>query len=120
MTPALAAWIGGGTGLLGLVGAIAALLKARPEAKKIKAETVKVLTDASASIVASVNTQMERMAAEVADLKKKLDERERREERQERLLLAHQRWDLDITYQVRELGGHVSDPPPLYPDPTAA
>ena len=120
MTPEMAAWIGGGTGLLGIVTAVVIVFKARPEVKKLKADTAKVFTEASAGLVASVNLQMEGMRAELAEVKQKLREREEREDRQERLLLVHERWDLDIAHQVRQLGGHVSDPPPLYPDPQAA
>lgn len=118
MTPEL--WIGVGTGAVGIVTAAIGLIKARPEVGRLKAETAKVYTEASASLVASVNSQMEGMRAELAEVKQKLRDREDREDRQERLLLVHERWDLDIAHQVRQLGGHVADPPPLYPDSTAA
>lgn len=120
MSPELAAWIGGGTGVLGIVTAVVVLFKARPEVGKLKADTAKVFTEASATFAATVNAQMVEVRAELAEVKKKLRDREEREDRQERLLLVHERWDYDVAHQVRQLGGHVSDPPPLYPDPTAA
>jgi hypothetical protein len=116
----IATWVGGGAGLGGLLLAIAALAKARPEARKVNADAAKVFTDASATFAVSVATQMEGMRAELAEVKRKLREREEREDRQERLLLVHERWDYDVAHQVRQLGGEVSDPPPLYPDSTNA
>lgn len=112
----IASWIGGGAGLGGLAVAAVALIRARPESKKLKAETTKIVGDTYAGLVSSVNSQLDRMTARVNEVEKKLKEREDREERQERLLLMHERWDIAITEQVRQLGGHVGDPPPLYPD----
>lgn len=121
MTPAdIATWVGGGAGLGGLLLAVTALAKARPEARKVNADAAKVFTDASATFAVTVNAQMDGLRAELAEVKQKLREREHREDRQERLLLVHERWDYDVAHQVRQLGGHVADPPPLYPDPTAA
>lgn len=115
----IAAWVGGGTGLSGLAATAALLMRARPESKKLKAEATKIVGDTYAALVNSVNTQLDRMGTKVAELEKKHEEREEREERQERLLLVHERWDLAIAEQVRQLGGTVGDPPPLYPDSTA-
>lgn len=121
MTPGdIATWVGGGAGLGGLLLAIAALAKARPEARKVNADAAKVFTDASATFAVSVATQMEGMRAELAEVKRKLRDREEREDRQERLLMVHERWDYDVAHQVRQLGGEVDDPPPLYPDSTNA
>lgn len=121
MTPAeIAAWVGGGTGLSGLSAAAALLMRARPESKKIKAEASKIVGDTYAALVGSLNDQLGKMRADLADLAEKHKQREEREDRQERLLLVHERWDLAIAEQVRQLGGHVGDPPPLYPDNSAA
>lgn len=116
----IAAWVGGGTGLSGLAATAALLMRARPESKKLKAEATKVIGDTYAALIANLNVQLGQMRADLAELAEKHKQREEREERQERLLLVHERWDLAIAEQVRQLGGHVGDPPPLYPDSTAA
>lgn len=115
----IAAWVGGGTGLSGLAATAALLMRARPESKKLKAEAAKIVGDTYAALVGSVNAQLDRMTTRVVEVEKKLDELEEREDRQERLLLVHERWDLAAIDQIRQGGGHVGDPPPLYPDSTA-
>jgi hypothetical protein len=49
-----------------------------------------------------------------------LDEQRRSRGEQQamwKILRTHQRWDVDVARQVRELGGDVADPPPLFPAP---
>lgn len=120
MSAAVAGWFGAAAGVGGVLLALVALLKVRPEAKRIKADTVKVITDAAAAIVVSVDSQMERMSAKVTALENRLEQYKDREDLQDHLLLVHERWDHAVTQQVRQLGGEVGDPPPLYPDPKAA
>lgn len=118
--PDWAAWAGLALGGTGIAGTIGILLKARPEAKKLEAEATKGVADSAASLAQGFADDMRQLRAKVESLEKKLEERDRREDMQERLLQRHERWDLSMAEQVRHLGGVVTDPPPLYPETTSA
>lgn len=128
MTPTtVAAWLGGGTGLAALITALVLLVKARPENRLKNAEAAKVIQDASADWVLGVSEDLKALRAsdrtlraKVATLEQERDQRKRRDDLQERRLRKHETWDRNVAEQLRELGGSVTDPPPLYPDPTAA
>lgn len=116
----IAAWIGAAAGLGGVGTTFGMLFKAKSESRKTnadadksKADAVKVIQDASAGWVQSVSEELRELRREVAALRRERDHDHRR-------LRIHERWDIDMAHQVRQLGGHVTDPPPLYPDPTAA
>jgi hypothetical protein len=119
-----AEWIGGLAGLAGLGGSAIALFKARPEARKIDAEAAATLSDSSAKFATTLVEQIDKQGRAIERLQERLAEQERKQRRQEDIqyqrLRLHERWDSDMADQVRRLGGDVSDPPPLYPDPTAA
>ena len=68
---------------------------------------VEQITDAR---IKYLGDQLEYLAAEVKQL---------RIENNDRRMLArvHERWDASVASQVRQLGGTVEDPPPLWPDP---
>ena len=106
-------WIGAIVGAGGLGTGAVALFKARPEANKIKADAAQVLQDASADWVQAVSDELKDLRREVATMKREREQDHRR-------LRVHERWDNEVADQVRRLGGHVTDPPPLYPDPTPA
>lgn len=106
-------WIGALVGAGGLGTGAVALLKAKPEAKKINADAAQVLQDASADWVQAVSDELKELRREVALLKREREQDHRR-------LRVHERWDNEMADQIRRLGGHVPDPPPLYPDPSMA
>ncbi len=116
----LAAWVGAAFGTGGVLTAIGLVIKARPEAKKIGADTAHVLTTASSELVQRMATQMDKMQARIDTLETKLEAQELREERQERRLIIHEQWDRKVAERLRDLGEPIPDPPPLYPDPTLA
>lgn len=113
MITEVAAWIGAVAGLGGVGTTAAMLLKARPEGRKTNADAAKVIQDASADWVQSVSDELKELKREVVTLKREREQDQRR-------LRVHERWDNAMADQVRQLGGIVSDPPPLYPDPTMA
>lgn len=119
-TTAVVAWLGGGTGVAALITAIALLLKARPESRKTNADAAKVIQDASADWVKGVREDMAALRSRVAELEQAQRAQAARDASQATRLRLHERWDQRIAEQVREFGGSVSDPPPLYPDPAAA
>lgn len=106
-------WIGAIIGTTGLGTGAVALFKARPEAKKIKADAAQVIQDASADWVTAVSSELKELRLEVAAFRREREQDHRR-------LRVHERWDTVMADEVRRLGGKVSDPPPLYPDPAPA
>lgn len=117
-------WIGGLFAAVGGTAGIAAFIKARPEAKKLDADAAKVIQETSADMVKSVRESVrEDMAAlrsRIAELEQDRRERDLRDRMQYQRLRVHQSWDEQIARKLRELGEEISDPPPLYPDPTLA
>lgn len=113
-------WIGAIIGAGGLGTGVVALLKAKPEARKITADAAQVIQDASADWVLAVSEDLKELRRKVAVLEKERADRERYDVVQERRLRIHERWDIDMAEQIRRLGGTVTDPPPLYPDPAPA
>lgn len=110
------AWAGLALGGTGVAGMVAVLLKARPEARKLEAEATKGVADSAASLAQGFAEDMKSLRAEVGVLKAKLDAQELREEQQERRLIIHELWDRKVADRLRDLGEHISDPPPLYPE----
>jgi hypothetical protein len=78
------------------------------------------VADSAAALAQGFAEDMRTLRAEVAGLKSKLEAQELREERQERRLIFHERWDRQVAERLRDLGETIPDPPPLYPDHTAA
>lgn len=117
-------WIGGLIAAVGGTAGIAAFIKARPEAKKLDADTAKVIQETSADMIKtvreSVREDMAALRARVAELEQDRKDRDRRDEMQYRRLRVHQTWDEQIARKLRELGEEIADPPPLYPDPSLA
>lgn len=117
-------WVGGLFAAVGGTAGIAAFIKARPEAKKLDADAAKVIQETSADMVKSVRESvredMAALRARVAELEQDRKDRDRRDEMQYRRLRVHQTWDEQIARKLRELGEDISDPPPLYPDPSLA
>lgn len=116
----LAAWAGLAGSVLSVGGVIAVLIKARPEARKLQADATKGVADSAAALAQGFADDVKYLRSEVLLLKRKLNEQEDREERQERRLIIHESWDRSVAQKLRDLGEEISDPPPLYPDPTLA
>lgn len=120
----LGPWIGGVFATVGGTAGVVSFIKARPEAKRIDADAAKIIQETSAEMVKSVRDSVrEDMAAlrtRVAELEQDRRERERRDDIQGHRLRVHERWDNTVAQRLRGLGVDVADPPPLYPDPTAA
>lgn len=117
-------WAGGAITMLGGGAGFVAFVKARPEARKINAEAAATLGDSSVRIVQGLEEELTYLRTEVRAVKEKQNAAEReqkqREQQQYIRLRAHERWDNTIAQKLRDLGEDVTDPPPLYPDPTAA
>jgi hypothetical protein len=113
----LGPWIGGVFAAVGGTAGIVSFIKARPEAKKIDADAAKVIQETSAEMVKAVR---ESVREDLATLRARVAELERKERTQEVHLRIHERWDLVAVRQARDNGWPLADPPPLYPDPATA
>ena len=104
-------------GAAGLSTIVAAAINAISNRKKTGADATKVITDAALGVVTQLQTRITELLGEVAELKKREDERDRREELATRALLRHHQWDLRLVAIVNEaLPEHKNllPPPPLF------
>jgi hypothetical protein len=99
----------------GLLGGAVLLFKAKPEARKLNAESAKVIVDAAAALVQGVEKDIAALRTKIEGLETRAEQRDVREHQQERLLLVHERWDIEVATKLRDLGAAVADPPPMYP-----
>lgn len=91
----------------GVIAGAVAWARAKPEAKKMNADTTVALLTASGAFADDLYEQ-------VKDLRDRLSEVERRERRRDRLLLAHREWDIRLVSQARLQGIDPGEPPPLW------
>jgi len=94
-----------------LITAVVAVLKARPEARKLK-------TDATAALLTATTATTAELAGQVAKLHAETNRLWDAQHAQERRITEHVRWDREVVDTLRNLGGQISDPPPLYPEGT--
>ncbi|MFJ8818215.1 hypothetical protein [Amycolatopsis thermoflava] len=114
----------GGTGGVAAVGKIAYdLVKARGESKKVNAEAAHVSADAAQVLVNAATASAAAYAEHLTEVRKEVKElraEQRREQdarrKQDARIAAHLRWDRQLVDALRDLGGSISDPPPLYAD----
>ncbi|MFD4196612.1 hypothetical protein [Amycolatopsis thermoflava] len=97
-------WIlgGGGAGKM-----LYDLLKARSDARQMNAAATK-------DLVAAANDSAAAWQQDVEDLRGELRKLWAGQRKQDERITAHLRWDRHVAEQLRELGGTVPDPPPLY------
>lgn len=108
-----------GIAALGGLAGMGSLLQVRPNARKLRADAAAVLTDSSGRLLAEALKRIDDQGAAIERLEEQLADRERQQNAQDRRLIRHERWDIAIAEQVRQLGGQVGDPPPLFHDATA-
>lgn len=95
--------LGGG----GLIGGTLAALRFKTEKRKLEADAAQVLTASSVDYAVKLNERLDKLAD-------KVDRMEDEQDRQRELLQVHHEWDLIVVGTVRELGGTVPNPPPLF------
>lgn len=66
---------------------------------------------------AVADARVEDLGEEISHLRKEVQRYRTEQADMWTALHKHQRWDVDVARQVRELGGDVGDPPPLYSAP---
>jgi hypothetical protein len=105
--PAWLQWGGGATALATIIGMFIALAKVRPEVKKLK-------TDGATALVAAATTYSTELSDQVTELQNETRKLWQAQRAQEQRITAHVRWDSKVVETLRELGGEIADPPPLY------
>lgn len=92
-----------------LVSSIVLVAKAKPEARKLGA-------DSTAALLSATTATGAELAGQVAELQGETRKLWQAQREQEERVTAHLRWDAKVVDTLRELGGEISDPPPLYPE----
>jgi hypothetical protein len=93
----------------GLLGAVVLVIKARPEARKLK-------SDGTANLLTAASSAGAELADEVREQRGEISKLWQAQRDQEARITKHLRWDTKVVDTLRELGGEISDPPPLYPE----
>jgi hypothetical protein len=93
--------------LSGLGGSLVAVIKSRPEARKLSADAAGVLV----GIATGVSKELE---ADLKEMRQRVDELELVQRQQQWTLERHSLWDTAATEKLRVLGIEIGDPPPLF------
>lgn len=80
----------------------------------VKGQAKKLNTDAATKLVNTASEFSEMLADKVENLEKQVSELIDRERERDVLLEEHREWDVQIREVVRELGGEITKPPPLF------
>jgi uncharacterized protein YoxC len=91
--------------------AVVLVLKARPEARKLK-------SDGTAALLTATSATGAELADQVAELQSETRKIWRAQREQEARINEHIRWDKKVVEAVRDLGGTIAEPPPLYQEAT--
>lgn len=107
-TGEIVGWILGGGGAGKMVWDV---IRARSESRKLDASAAKTL-------VATANDSAAEWQKDLAEIRTEVRELRAEQRRQDNRIAAHVRWDRQVVDTLRELGGTISDPPPLYAEET--
>lgn len=98
-----------GLAAIGGTSTVTVLVQGLLNRRKLGADATKIITDAAAGVVVTLNVENKRLDDEIADLRK--------ENTVLRKALAAQRaWGLGAQREVNRLGGHLAQPPRLPPE----
>lgn len=104
-------WLQGGTLLVGLLGGgmgFAAFRTAKPQAKKLSADTAAVIATTAGKWVMDADERMEEMQAVLTKLAKA-------QRAQDELIQVHARWDRQVLAALEAAKiDHLPPPPPMY------
>lgn len=97
-----------GVGILsGLTGSLIAIIKSRPEARKLSADAAGVLV----GIATGVSRELE---SDLKEMRERVDQLELKQRQQQWTLERHSLWDIAATEKLRVVGIEIGDPPPLF------
>lgn len=107
-------WLVIGGVITGLTMPFVAVLRIRPESRKLKADGAAALTTSAGAIVAAVEHEMATLRGEVTEQKRINAETARWRRGLERRLRRHAAWDDHVVAMARAAGIDVPTPPVLY------
>jgi hypothetical protein len=95
------------------------LFKARAQAKKTSAESTVLLMNSATGYSDGLAKRVDAISEAFDEFRKQQNIRNQeqlaRDRADDRLKLAHSRWDDKVVAVIRDLGGKIENPPPLYP-----
>ncbi|MFI9454454.1 hypothetical protein [Amycolatopsis sp. NPDC052450] len=100
-------WLGGSGGALAVAKAIFDLVKSRADARKVNADSAAVLIQTAAESNKDLGEDLKEVRTELREVRAT-------QRRHDDVLRVHHRWDEQVVDQLRQLGGTIVDPPPLY------
>ncbi|MEU8636799.1 hypothetical protein AB0C38_31900 [Amycolatopsis sp. NPDC048633] len=100
-------WLGGAGGVGAVAKAIFDIVKARSDARKVNADSAAVLVQTAAESNKDLGEDLREVRTELREVRAT-------QRRHDDVLRVHHRWDEQVVDQLRQLGGSIADPPPLY------
>lgn len=95
-------------GTTGVGGAFVAIRKAKPEVRKMDADTAAVIATTAGKWVSEADDRMAEMAEQIRTVLAN-------QRRQDELIAVHVRWDRQVLSALESAGiDHLPDPPPMY------
>jgi len=95
-------------GTSGVAGSILAFRKARPEARKMDADTAAVIATTAGKWVMDADDRMAELAAELRTI-------QHNQRRHDQLLTVHAQWDRQVIDALAAAGiSHLPSAPPIY------
>ncbi|WIY05470.1 hypothetical protein QRX60_17065 [Amycolatopsis mongoliensis] len=100
-------WVGIVLGSGGVGKAVYDLIKSRADARKVGADAAKTLVETAAESNKDLGEDLKEVRTELREVRAT-------QRRHDDVLRVHHRWDEQVVDQLRQLGGSIADPPPLY------
>ncbi|WP_435070452.1 hypothetical protein [Amycolatopsis thermoflava] len=107
-------WLGGAGGFAAVGKVAYDLVKARGENRKVNADAAQILVTTAAASAAAYAEDLAEVRNEVKELRAEQRREQDARRRQDERIAAHLRWDRQLVDALRDLGGTITDPPPLY------
>lgn len=118
MLPIVMQWVVAVIGGGGASKFIYDIFSARSQGKKVNAENTVMLVNSATGYADKVVERLDRTIAAFEKFKSEQEERNRqqaaRNRMDDRLKIVHSQWDSRAANEIRGLGGHIEDPPPLF------
>ena len=116
--PVVIQWVVALIGVGGVGKFVHDLFGARSQAKKGDTDNAAVLVTSATGYADKLVTRLNEVSDAFDEFRREQEERNRRQEarnrQDDRLKLVHSQWDNMAASEIRSLGGHIGDPPPLF------
>lgn len=118
MSPIVIQWV---VALIGAGGAgkfLVDIFTARSKNKKTDTENTVLLVNSATGYADKVVARLDQVIQDFDQFKNEQEQRNReqaaRNRADDRLKIVHSQWDSRAASEIRALGGHIEDPPPLF------